>query len=371
MADKTLTATTTSSKPKDEIKIATQPALKAEPDVAVRSYVSSKGYSGTVDWDGEKVDVGGVPITPRYVRDGMAYAPRSQVDEAVGIMEKRNGIMGSSAVMGETEKKFGTDIKKTLRELLDRKEFSYDPDADPAYKAYKRQYESAAEAAYRSVLNKNNTSEYGASGAVLSEAMAKRDAYLRELADTVPVLEQNAFKRYSAETDRMSDNLDALVSLASDYYDRLYKADLDAAARINEAGRLEREEKQRWENNEQNRIKNMQSEREFERQRENDYYTNELKKQQLERGEIDSEYYGAQVSADLLETRLANEKTGLSNAITRGFFVSQDEAALPWLGNYRRSDGSYSITPWEAQAKYEFEVAYAKKHAEMLAQWGM
>ncbi|MGN1115664.1 MAG: hypothetical protein ACI4TH_03775, partial [Candidatus Ornithomonoglobus sp.] len=228
--------------------------------VGIRDYTASRGYGNIVDWDGENATVAGTPITPSYVKDGTAYAPQSQVESAISAMEKRNNIKGNDEIMSAYEKKYGDLLNSAAGALLAREGFSYDPEEDPAYKAYREQYLGEAEAAYRRVLNDNDASVYSASGAVLSEALSSRDSYLRQLAAMIPALEQNAYKRYTGETDRLRDELSDLRELAGDYYDRLYNADRDAKADVNTAAAAESNEKQRWGGNvradEQNRIAN-------------------------------------------------------------------------------------------------------------------
>ncbi len=214
--------------------------------VGVRDYVTSKGYSGAVDWDGENVLVGGKAIKPEHITNGVAYVSKSDADSAIADFENSNGIIGNSGVVKKYEKKYGDEVSGSLRKLTERDAFSYAPESDPAYLAYKEEYEALAEEAYRRVLNDNNTSVTGASGAVLSEALASRDGYLKELSELIPELQQNAYERYVGETERLRDNLESVNDVADSYYDKLYDSNRDAVDDAVKAGEAEREEKQRW-----------------------------------------------------------------------------------------------------------------------------
>lgn len=348
-------------------------------EVGIRDYVSASGYGNIVDWDGENVLVGGVPIVPTRVVDGKAYAPRSAVEDAVRSLESRNGIRGADGVMAAYENKYGKELRLALDALLNREAFSYDPEADPAYQAYREQYLREAEAAYRRVLNDNDTSVTGASGAVLSEALASRDDYLRRLADTIPVLEQNAYQRYTGETDRLRGNLSELNALADTYYDRLYTADRDAVAGINAAGKAESAEKQRWIENEradtQNRLAAEQQRLENERNAVNDAYQNALNAQSITKNDIELQYYpdmlAEQLRGDRIENNQAEIENAMTNAVSRGFFTRADESVMPWIAAYRNAYGGYTVTPWEAQTRYEYDIEHAKKLADYRAKFGM
>ena len=46
--------------------------VKDKPEtVAVRDYVSQKGYSGIVNWDGENPTVAGVKVNPTGIKNGI------------------------------------------------------------------------------------------------------------------------------------------------------------------------------------------------------------------------------------------------------------------------------------------------------------
>lgn len=388
MADKIVTAGDTGSGSKKTssgsgaVKAAKTPSVKSSSSgvyggtsqslVGIRDYTASRGYGNVVDWDGENATVAGTPIKPAYVKNGTAYAPQSQVESAISAMEKRNNIRGTDELMSAYEKKYGSSLDSAMNALLDREGFSYSPEEDPAYQAYREQYLSEAEAAYRRVLNDNDTSVYSASGAVLSEALSDRDSYLRQLAAVIPTLEQNAYKRYTGETDRLRDNLSDLRELADDYYDRLYTANRDAIGDVNSAAAAESKEKQRWVENvradEQNRIEN-------ERNAANDAYQHVLNSQEIARNNIDLKYYPDLKSEELRSAREENNRTEIANAMQnakeRGFFTSADESALPWLSGYRSSDGSYTITPWLAEVKQEYDIAHAKSLAQFYGKAGV
>lgn len=267
-------------------------AMTGDELVAARDYVTSKGYSGIVDWDGENAIIGGKLLKPIYIKDGISFIPKSEVEKAIADAEEKNGILGNDTINRLYNKKYGSAVDDAVDAILNRESFSYDPESDVAYKAYREQYTREAEDALRRVLNDNNTSLTGASGAVLSEAMSMRDQALRKLTDKIPELVDSAYGRYNDETQRLYDNLDELAALASDYYDRMYKADRDAVSEMVKAGAAEREENQRIITNTRNR--------------ENDYYENMLKDIEAEKGRMDLNYYDDMLEAEYNSMLLDN-----------------------------------------------------------------
>lgn len=341
--------------------------------VAARDYVTGKGYSGVVDWDGDNVVIGGFAVKPSFVKDGMAYVPKAVADNAVKRLEEENGITTGADIEKKVRKKYGSAIEEALNALIGRDGFSYDPDTDPVFAAYRSMYEREANDAYRRVLNDNNVSVTGASGAVLGEAISARDKSLAKITDAIPGLAKDAFERYKYEGERLSDNLDALTGLAEAYYNRLYNSSSDSYNAVIKAGAAERKEKQQQSNNEyknaqleinreQNRLKN-------ERNAVNDAYKNALNAIEISKKGIELDYYPQILENEIVSNKLRNSSTALNNAFNRGFFIAEDEAALPWLADYR-TDSGYSINPQLTQAAYEYQKAYNKKRADINAIMG-
>ncbi len=324
--------------------------------VAVRDYVSGKGYSGAVDWDGTSPTIGGQAITPQYIENGTAYVKKSDADRAIKDMEARAGIIGMDGAEKLREEKYGKSEREALDKVTNREEFSYDTENDPAFNAYRDIYEEEAEKAYRRVLNDNNTSVTGASNVVLAEAMEAQYAELRKLAQKVPDLYKDAHERYLDEGEANRDDLDAITKLADSFYERMYNQNLDATENLNKAGEAERKEKQRW-------WENAQDETEA-------YYDNALKDIDVKKGNIDLINYEETAKNKLNADATQNESRAMDNAKNRGFFIESDEASMPWLKEYRTEDGKYSISPQMAALAYEYEVYHTRERAKINAKMG-
>ena len=300
-------------------------------------------------WDGENPTVGGVKIKPLEIKNGVAYVDKNDVDSVLGDIEKNAGIKGAQK---SREENFGKVESDALNALITQKPFSYEVETDPVYQAYKKQYEREAEMASRRVLNDNNTSVTGASGAVLSEAIAAHDAELDKITDMIPELYENAYKRYKDENDVLSGNLKTINDVANDYYDRVYKSDSDKINRIVQAAAEERKER------------NNQLEYEIEKEK-------EIRETALD--EIQLGLKVNQTNSNITKAEVSAEKTAMENALSRGFFVESDEKAIPWLKDYRTGDGQYSILPSVAIIAYEYEAAAARERGKIdgqFSQWG-
>lgn len=327
-----------------------------EDTVAVRDYVAGRGYSGTVDWDGQNPTVGGEAITPEYVENGVSYVKREDADKAIENMESRAGVIGMDGAEKKRQEKYGEAEDKALKKVTDRREFTYDVESDPAFEAYREVYEDLAEKAYRRVLNDNNTSVTGASNVVLSEAMEAQNDQLRKLAQMVPELYENAFDRYTEEGEADRKDVDTITKVADSFYDRLYNQNLDATDRLAEAGEKEREEKQRWTDNA--------------RDAEDAYYDHALDNIDIAKGNMELEVYPETLRNEINADLSQNENRTMENALSRGFFIEADEASIPWLGEFKNEDGTYSISPQTMALAYEYQVYHTRERAKINAKMG-
>lgn len=301
-----------------------------DPLVSSRDYADSLGYGGLVSWDGNNVSVGGQSFAPTYVTsDGRAYVSKAQLDNAIASFRESNDIIGNGGVVDRYSERYDQPVQGALDQILGREAFDYDPNEDIAYQAYRDMYTRMADDALERVLNENNTSITGASGAVLSEALAARDNYLTQLTDKIPELVGDAYNRYTGETDRLNQNLDQLRTAANDYYIKLYQQNRDAYSDTMQGTQYGDQEDQRWFDNYMQLI--------------NDEYSRRLTEQEI---------ISAIMSND--QTRMSN---AASNAYMRGSFTPE-EAAL-W---------GVPVTqlPWQGQLRYTIDSGIANSYGPAL-----
>ena len=152
-------------------------------------------------------------------------------------------------VYGRSSSDYDALINSALKKITEREPFEYDAQADADYTEYREQLRAAAESAYRRILNENNTSVFGASGAVLAEATAGRNAALERIPAAAEQFYERAYTRYTDETKRLRDGLSDITGLADSAYKRMREADNDEYTRARLARQdLYKEEQRQFEN---------------------------------------------------------------------------------------------------------------------------
>lgn len=295
------------------------------PLVATRDYATSRGYSDIVDWDGTNPTIGGVATPATYITDdGVSYIPQSEADRLIDDYKTKNEIDGNRKVVEDTEQKYDPATEAAVAKILGRDEFSYNPENDVVFQSYADQYRRNAEYALRRILNDNNTSVAGATGAVLSEAMAAYDNEMDKITDAIPELAKDAYNRYVDEDSLKRDDLDMIQGLADTYYKRHYTANRDQINDSNGAMDSERQEKQQNFNN--NILLNQERRAQETHDIEQDAYQEAYRKTMSD--------------------------NAMSDALARGFFIPSDEIIFPWLAQFKTADGKYSVHPADAEASY-------------------
>lgn len=208
-------------------------ANQGNPLMAAREYVHAAQLGDIVDWDNESgtVNIGGTVIKPTYVSDGIAYIPRSVLDDAIRSYRQRSGIETPNETLNRYNQRWDEPTQRALDRVINRREFSYDPDTDPMFRQYMTEREREADLNFRKTLNANNTSVYGASGAVLSEAAAQRANALRDIAEAQRTYRNDAYGRYTDDYDMRRQALNSLMGVSGEDYDREYRANADAYER--------------------------------------------------------------------------------------------------------------------------------------------
>lgn len=193
-------------------------------------YVNSKGISNAVKWSGGQLMVGGQNVPVAYVDDnGTAYAEKSALDKAIASYEKNAGIKGNQGVYDSWKSEYGDRINDALDTILNRKEWSYDPESDSAYQAYKEAYTREGNKAYQNAYAQMaaNTGGYGSSVG-MTAAGQQMNNYMQQLGDRIPELMQNSYSRYANEQELNRAALNSLLGVADSDYNKAYQANRDS-----------------------------------------------------------------------------------------------------------------------------------------------
>ncbi len=205
--------------------------------VGVSAYAAGNGkmpYSVTYG-EGGVVMIGGVPVENVITIDGKAYAKRSSVEKTIDKLKEYSG----SKTSGDIIKEYQAETEDVRNQYLDRinnyKEFSYDPEKDPAFLAYREQYMDDAREAYDDAygLGAARTGGYANSAATTSAARAYF-SHMSDLADRMPELIDLAYDRHVGDFDMLINGLD-IYGLPEDMLLMEYDANLDDLERADAA----------------------------------------------------------------------------------------------------------------------------------------
>ena len=117
--------------------------------------------------------------------------------------------------------KYQDQIDELLGEILDRPDFSYDPETDPRYQAFRKEYQREGQRATADTMGQYAAMTGGMpSTAATVAAQQAGDYYAAQMADRIPELYQLAYSMYQDEGDNMRLNMDLLTALEQGDYNK-------------------------------------------------------------------------------------------------------------------------------------------------------
>lgn len=219
--------------PETEIRQTLVNFLKDSSDPIVRvsdAYADSAGRYGlsadALTYGNGTVSLGGNPLDILYIDDeGKSWAYRSTVDDAVSSYADRLQVQSPADLAEAYRQRYLTQAESLLDTLQNQEAFSYDPDSDPVYQAYRRKYLQEADLASRDALASYSALTGGLPNSAAATAAAQAEQYYRQqLTDQIPTLAAQAYERYS---DDFSNRL-SLLGKATDLYHTAYQTAADA-----------------------------------------------------------------------------------------------------------------------------------------------
>ena len=164
--------------------------------VDVTSYAAgATRLQNAVTYNNGVVSLAGIPIDNTVIIDGVAYAPKSAIDKAVKSYSQNMGTYSKKAkeYLDSTE----SIANHYAEEINNYKPFSYNPEEDPAYIAYRDAYTRNAQKALDDTYGRNvaRTGGYANTAAISAGNQAYYN-HMSELADRIPQLMDNAYDRY-------------------------------------------------------------------------------------------------------------------------------------------------------------------------------
>lgn len=117
--------------------------------------------------------------------------------------------------------KYQDQIDELLGEILNRPAFEYNPETDPRYGAYKKEYAREGQRATADTMGQMAAMTGGMpSTAAVTASQQAGDYYAAQMADKIPELYQLAYAMYQDEGDSMRLNMDMLTALEQGDYNK-------------------------------------------------------------------------------------------------------------------------------------------------------
>ncbi len=261
------------------------------------------------------VMIGGKPLNTLYIdNEGKAWAWQNDVYDSVKDYANSMGVESPNSLAEKYNNKYLDDVYDMLYDISDREEFSYDPEDDPVYLAYREKYIREGNRASRDAIGNYSalTGGYVNSAAVTAGALTNQ-YYSQQISDKIPELAQAAYDRY---VNQYQTDLNVVSQLLS-AYDKGFNNTMSAnettrkyanetAQSVAERDKSEREsawdDRERWQ--------------EYNTKENENYWTNVLNqqtqaenenviqagKQDIDQTSIFLEYYRRLLDADLKES---------------------------------------------------------------------
>ena len=155
---------------------------------------------------------------------------RSAVDDYVNSI----GAVSPNELLERYNDMYLPRIESLSDSIMNRKEFSYDPETDPVYGAYRDQYMQSAERAAEDTMAAYSamTGGYSNSAAVTAAGLAQQ-YYMSRLSGMIPELAQQAYERYSDGLSRDAELLDDMIGLYDTVWGNAYAANSKTISNAN------------------------------------------------------------------------------------------------------------------------------------------
>ena len=144
---------------------------------------------------------------------------------SAAVSAAQDYLKGVASGKPSYESSYTGQIADLYEQIMNRPKFSYDPNQDPLYNAYKDQYMRNGQLAMRDVMGTaaGLTGGYGNSWAD-SAGFQAYQAYLQGMNDALPQLEERAYERYQDEEEEMLQRLALAQGLEESDYSKYQNA---------------------------------------------------------------------------------------------------------------------------------------------------
>lgn len=320
-----------------------------------RYAAESKGLGNLVRWDGSanKMTIAGIDVPYLYITDdGNAMVSKRTLDKVMEQVKNSAGVKTASELAQELYNKHSRGIDRALDKVTNRKEWSYNPESDPAYQAYAKEYLRNAEQMYNRAMGSGGL--YGSPNSYqMYQALAGYGDNMQRMSDKIPQLQAAAYERYSDEQTR---NLDALAALQSERSAEFNLKNTANESQLNRMGDNDEANYKRYEDSIYNYPLN--DERLEQSRIESGIARNEKLQSDMDTDmhqallDVDYKIRNAELDQIQVKTLLSNIQAAQERAMlyNGGMFMKQDMDALGIPRNMAKypDTGGYP-SPWDAE----------------------
>ena len=270
--------------------------------------------------------------TPGYTPSGAASEAKAALDR---VLAEKPGSYTS---------RWDKELDSLYEQIANRKAFSYDLGADPMYRQYREQYQSAGRLAMENTMGAAAalTGGYGSSYSQQAGQQAY-NAYLQKLNEVVPELYAQARDQYDREGTALSERYARISSREKSDYDRYRDQMSDYYAELSDARSAYQSEAQRSENLALQYAKLA-----------NDNYWNELNYRSDREDAANAQYWKQLAYAD---KQAAEAEKAAQAVCARGPGVGAALAALLCLWRYRPKGRGSAPARWQGPSARGHQAA--------------
>lgn len=158
---------------------------------------TTRNYGGSYQTRNSPYTMSGVSDYTRRKLNGLesGYTPSGSVQAAQAYLEQVK-----SSKPGAYQSRWDDELTSLYDQIRNRKKFSYDMGTDPLYQQYREQYQRLGRLAMQDTMGQA-AALTGGYGSTYGEQVGQQayNAYLQNLNDIVPQLQQQAYQRYQDE----------------------------------------------------------------------------------------------------------------------------------------------------------------------------
>lgn len=196
--------------------------------VQATSYLAGQGSPYRVGYNNGTLTVGGIAVPTAFVDNGKAWVLEDDLNAVMGQLNASSGYRNKSDILSEYQSKYEPMQDAALDKLVNRKAFTYDPENDQVFQAYRQQYNREGNRSMEDTMGAVNALTGGlTNSAAVTAAGQARQYWSDKLMDRIPELEANAYNRYVGDYNMDRQTLGDIMSAYNADFNRAYGVNSD------------------------------------------------------------------------------------------------------------------------------------------------